>query len=85
MAARSQKLESQTYGPSAVDDGRDGRECLRIAFQALVSSLGRENGVGRLKWRGSIRQDQGWEWAHLEKGSNWGLELRGKARANGGF
>lgn len=34
--------ESQTYGSSAVDDGRDGGERLCVALQALVSPLGRE-------------------------------------------
>lgn len=63
-SATSLGQESQTYGPCAVDDGRDSGECLRIALQALVSPLGRESKVGRpTPGSGTKRdrdQDRGW-------------------------
>lgn len=75
-AARSQEWESQTYGPSAVDDGRDSGECLCIALQALVSSLGRDSGVGRPRWRGSTRTG-GLTWGKAAAGAWSGEERRG--------
>lgn len=39
------RSQSQTYGAGAVDDGRDGGQGLRVAFQALVCPLGRESRV----------------------------------------
>lgn len=47
LGARSQP---QTYGAGAVDDGRDGGQGLRVAFQALVCPLGtREQSEARTK------------------------------------
>lgn len=75
-AARAPKLESQTYGPRAVDDGRDRGERLCIALQALMSSLGRENGVGRPNPRGSTRTGLGLTWGKAATGA-WSREERG--------